>query len=162
MLLNYPRVLGASEPRNSPLVSLPVENRLRYARPYTGSAAPLTSRESSDSKNAITEDAESSETHFVGSAEGIDERFAGVSIVLGRIELMRTPCSSTSCATVCAIVTTAAFDAAYAAEPVLVHGRSTAREPMTTMLPCFASTIDGKSARSARYAVSTLSAIIFA
>jgi hypothetical protein len=36
-------------------------------------------------------------------------RFAGVSIVLGRIALTRTPWSITSAATVCAMVTTADF-----------------------------------------------------
>ena len=60
----------------------------------------------------MTPVADASETHDDGSTSGIDARFAGVSIVLGRIALIRTPCARTSCAEAWAIVTAAAFDAA--------------------------------------------------
>src|SRR5580693_4900538 len=103
------------------------------------------SRASSLRRNATTPAAEGRLTHFAGSTLGIAARFAGVSIVLGRTALTRTPADSTSAATACASATTAAFDAAYAADPALVAGSTAAREPMTTMLPCFFATIGGRS-----------------
>ena len=56
--------------------------------------------------------------------------------------------------------TTAAFDAPYADADALVHGRSTARDPRTTMLPFPRATIPGTSARSDACAVSRFVAII--
>src|SRR5262245_18712407 len=91
------------------------------------------------------------ETQREESAPGIALRFAGVSITLGRTALTRTPASSTSADTACARATIAAFDAAYAAAPALVHGCSAAREPTTTMLPARRATMPGKTARSVRY-----------
>jgi len=56
--------------------------------------------------------------------------------------------------------TTAAFDAPYAAVPALSHGRSTARDPITTTLPRFRFTKPGTSARSEECTVSALAAIM--
>ena len=49
------------------------------------------SRAASLRRNATTPAADSSETHRAGSALGMAARFAGVSIVLGRMALTRTP-----------------------------------------------------------------------
>src|SRR5580704_17056759 len=118
------------------------------------------SRASSLERKATIPAADSSVTHFVVSAWGIAARFAGVSSVLGSIALTRTPRSRTSAAAACARATTAAFDAAYAAAPALVHGSTAARDPTTTTLPRPPATIGGSRARRPRYTVSTLAVII--
>src|SRR6185295_7316932 len=99
-------------------------------------------------------------TQCPGSAFGIACRLAGVSRVLGKIALIRTPLASTSVAATSARAVTAAFEAAYAEAFALVQGRSTARDPMTTMLPCLRATIPGRSARSDWWAVSRLALIM--
>ena len=67
---------------------------------------------SSDKRNPITFAADSTVTHFAGSTCGIEARFAGVSMVLGRMALSRTPSASTYCAATWISATAAAFDAA--------------------------------------------------
>jgi hypothetical protein len=56
------------------------------------------SRAASESKNAITPLSDSTLTHMEGSCFGIAARLAGVSIVLGKTALMRTPSRRTSAA----------------------------------------------------------------
>ncbi len=53
--------------------------------------------------------------HFAKSALGIALRFGSVSMMLGRIELARTPVSFRSAASESIIATATAFEAAYAA-----------------------------------------------
>jgi hypothetical protein len=56
-----------------------------------GTRAPLTSLASSESRNDTTPAIDAGATQRDGSAAGIAARLAGVSIVLGRTALRRTP-----------------------------------------------------------------------
>ena len=68
-------------------------------------------------KNKITCASSSGFGHAAKSAPGIACRFAGVSMMLGKIEFTRTPVPFASAASESIIATAAAFDAAYAAAP---------------------------------------------
>ncbi len=79
------------------------------------------------------------------SAPGMATRFAGVSMVPGRITFAVMPASLFSSATVRISDTSAAFDALYAPTPA--PGASAARLPMATMRPLLALRIRGITAR---------------
>ena len=59
----------------------------RYARPYTGSAAPLVGLESSESRCAMTAAISAGLTHRSKSASGIEPRLAGTSPVAIRLQI---------------------------------------------------------------------------
>ena len=84
-----------------------------------------------DRRWAITPAISSGLTHLEKSALGIEARFPGVSITLGRIALQRIPSSRYSTATASVKASTAALDEMYPAAPL--KGRRTARVPTQTI-----------------------------
>ena len=76
---------------------------------HTGTAAPLTALDASSHRNAMIVAIFSGGTRFTHSLSGIAARLAGVSIIVGRTALQRTPSGLPSCATAFAKAITAAL-----------------------------------------------------
>jgi len=96
-------------------------------------AAPRMSRAAADARKQITSARESGFTQCVGSALGIERRFAGVSMMLGRTEFAVISVPRVSAAIACVIATTPALLEAYAAACVV--GKAPVREPIVTIRP---------------------------